>query len=183
MKMKMIIGKKQIILAALVLALGVAVYLNWIYSGAAGGFTATEKVTETKNYGDSKYVNLDGEEIEVSGQAEFFSQTRLSRQQKRDEAIDALNQMFKDAALTDKEKESLAAQAQQLAAAIEVEDQVESLIKAKGFEDCVVYIENEKVSVMVRSDGLQSDQVAQITDIVLEQTSADPQNISIVEVK
>ena len=60
-KMNMIVGKKQIVLAALVLCLSLAVYLNWVYSGSDIGLPVTsalEDKGETKNYGDSQYVDL-----------------------------------------------------------------------------------------------------------------------------
>ena len=55
--MNMIVGKRQIILMALVLGLGIAVYLNWIYADGGNDFVLTGKMSETKNYGDAQYVD------------------------------------------------------------------------------------------------------------------------------
>jgi stage III sporulation protein AH len=57
------------------------------------------------------------------------------------------------------------------------------LIKAKGFADCVVYIEGEKCNVVVPGETLTSQQTAQITEIVLAQSKVKSQNITIVPVK
>ena len=63
------------------------------------------------------------------------------------------------------------------------ENKMETLIKAKGFEDCVVYIEDQTVSVMVKTPDLVASEAAQIKDIVLGNTEVDNENIRIVEVK
>lgn len=79
-KMNMIVGKKQIVLAALVLCLSLAVYLNWVYSGSDIGLPVTsalEDKGETKNYGDSQYVDLN------TDSEAFFAEAKISRQKIR----------------------------------------------------------------------------------------------------
>ncbi|WP_312641874.1 SpoIIIAH-like family protein [Hydrogenoanaerobacterium sp.] len=183
--MNMILGKRHIILAALVLSLGIAVYLNWVYSASGEDFVATETATatETKNYGDSKYVSLDGEQVQVVANTKYFNEARVNRTKTRDKAIDSIKKMFKDAELTETEKAALAVQATTLAQAIETEGTVESLIKAKGFEDCMVYLSDDKADIIVKASGLQKEDVAKIKDIVLSQTDVAVENISITETK
>ncbi|MBC8545482.1 SpoIIIAH-like family protein [Clostridiaceae bacterium NSJ-31] len=183
--MNMILGKRHIILAALVLSLGIAVYLNWVYSTSGGDFVATETAAtgESKNYGDSKYVSLDGEEVQVVANSAYFKEARLNRTKSRDEAVDSIKKMFKDASLTDEEKSALAVQATDIAQAIETEGTMENLIKAKGYEDCLVYMADNKVDIVVKSEGLQKEDVAKIKDIVLAQTDVPVENISITETK
>lgn len=183
--MNMILGKRHIILAALVLSLGIAVYLNWVYSASGEDFVATETATttETKNYGDSKYVSLDGEQIQVVSNSKYFNEARVNRTKTRDKAVDSIKKMFKDADLTDTEKAALAVQATDIAQAIETEGAVESLIKAKGFEDCMVYLADDKADVIVKASGLQKEDVVKIKDIVLAQTDVVVENISITETK
>ncbi|MEG0115366.1 MAG: SpoIIIAH-like family protein [Hydrogenoanaerobacterium sp.] len=186
--MNMILGKRHIILAALVLSLGIAVYLNWIYSAKDENFIATDATaaesSETgKNYGDSKYVSTDANEVQVVSDKKFFSEARVNRTKTRDEAIASIKKMFKDAELTDTEKTSLAVQATALAAAIETEGNVEGLIKAKGFDDCMVYINDDKADIVVKASGLQKEDVAKIKDVVLAQTAIPVENISITETK
>lgn len=183
--MNMILGKRHIILAALVLSLGIAVYLNWVYASKDGDFVATDAAaSETgKNYGDSKYVSVEGEQIQVVADTKFFNEARVHRTKTRDEAMDSIKKMFKDAELTDTEKTALAVQATTLASAIEAEGTVEGLIKAKGFEDCMAYITDDKADIVVKASGLKKEDVAQIKDIVLAQTSVTVENISITETK
>lgn len=186
--MNMILGKRHIILAALVLSLGIAVYLNWVYSASDGDFVAEQTAagatgSEAKNYGDSKYVNLDGEEIQVVANPEFFNEARVNRTKTRDEAVDTIKKMFKSADLTETEKTALAVQANAIAQAIEAEGTVESLIKAKGYEDCMVYLSADKADVVVKAAGLAKEDVAKIKDIVLAHTDVTVENIFISETK
>ena len=58
---------------------------------------------------------------------------------------------------------------------------IETLVKAKGFEECVAVISEEKCSVIVKSEGLKDDQVAQILDIVITESDLSPENITIIE--
>ncbi|MBR6607583.1 MAG: SpoIIIAH-like family protein [Oscillospiraceae bacterium] len=182
--MNMILNKRHIILAALVLVLGIAVYLNWVYGGE--DLTLTEQMQTAKNYGDAKLVDANtpqlSEDVEaVAASGSFFSEARLNRQKSRDSAIDALTGMFQDASLSDTEKAQLALQAAAVADAIETEGKIENMIKAKGFSDCMVYIDGERVDAIVKTNGLLEEEVAQIKDILVAETGATEENISITE--
>ncbi len=69
----------------------------------------------------------------------------------------------------------------QIGSDIEVATTVEELIKAKGFEDCVAIISGDNINVIVKSGGLMTSEIAQITDIVTSETGFLPENIRIVE--
>ncbi len=195
--MNMIVGKKQIVLASLVVALGVAVYLNYQFAGqdldlvtANAGTTQEISVQEEEreNYGDvqfvdSKEISRDTEMSAVQNDSEYFSQARLTRTKTRDEAAAALQVMLSDSALAQEQKEELTAQASALAMSIETEGRIENLIKAKGFEECMVYCSDEKVDVIVKSPELKEGEVVQIRDIILDETRVPVENISIVPVR
>ena len=162
--MKLSIKKGHIVLGALVLALGAAVYLNWDYMKqtdyvAAGNTNQTTNENEgTANYGDA-----------------YFVSARLSRTQSRDEAMDALKYMLEDSVL--------AQQAQSLAKTIETEGKIENIIKAKGFTECMVYLDEDKVDVIVQSTGLTDSEAAQIMDAVMSEVEVEESNVSIIEIK
>lgn len=186
--MNMILGKKQIILASLVLALGVAVYLNYRFANPADGILATtgNVVAEDKqeeNYGDAQFVDKKDVSASITGTEEYFSQAKLTRSKTRDESISALKVMLQDSALDTQQKTDLTLQATELASSIEVEGKMENLIKAKGFQECMVYCDQEKVDVIVKADDLLDNEVLQIRDIVLNETDVPVENISIVPVK
>ena len=185
MKMNVIVGKKQIVLSVLVLALGVAVYLNYQYSQVGGD---EFPITDAAN-ASAEVVGEDageaGEELEETYGEAYFAEAKLSRSQSRDEAVEALAAMLGEAELDSSQKAELALEAAALAKSIETEGKIENLIKAKGFEECMVYYDTQKVDIIVKSEseGLSDEQVAQIQDVVLAEVDLSAENIRIVEVK
>ena len=92
--MNLLIKRRQLILATLVVALGAAVFVNWYYTGNNSSVQAPEETTESEyvqNLGEAKYVNATGEE------ADYFSEVKLNRQKSRDGALDALNKSLEKA--------------------------------------------------------------------------------------
>ena len=97
MTKSMIFGKKQIILCCLVMALGIAVYMNWRIVDEGEDYTAASVTESTKKYGDSQYVdsqNIDGGDS-IDGDI-YFSEAKLTRQKTRDEAVETLQVMMQD---------------------------------------------------------------------------------------
>ncbi|MBQ4100043.1 MAG: SpoIIIAH-like family protein [Oscillospiraceae bacterium] len=186
--MNVIFGKKQILLATLVLALGIAIYLNWQFSETDGDFTITTNIEaeDEKNYGDAEFVSnsLTDTDTEVDIAVEdYFTEARYKRQQSRDEAVETLQKILSDTNISDADKDEAMMTATNLATAIDAESNIESLVKAKGFEDCIAYIDDDKASVVVKSNGLLDNEVAQIKDIIIRESKISAQNISIVPVK
>ncbi len=190
---------QKMTMLTLAVALGVAVYLNWEYAkttdnalaaAATPSATTPPAVTDQlavdaapdadKNYGEAQLVSVNGQ----SG-SEFFETARLQRSKTRDEALDALQKSLKSAKLTDEEKSELTAKLTAQIESITLESDVENLIRAKGFVDCVAFISEGQVNitVMTTNDGLTKEEVAQIRDIVLSKCSVSVQNITVVEVK
>ena len=170
-KMNMVLGKRQIVLAALVMGLGCAVYLNWEYTKMDTSMGAA--VAETgKNYGDAQFVSSEKQDA-------YFAEAKLSRTKSRDEAAEALGEMLADAALESEQKAELAMKAAQ---SIEVEGKMENLIQAKGFDECMVYYDTDRVDIVVKTKGLTDDEVMQMRDIAIRETSVPVENISIVEI-
>lgn len=169
--------KKHIAVASMVLMLSAAVYVNYLY--AAGDI---EKFTEVgKNYGDSILVEgkTDGE---ITDSAAYFSEARVARQQSRDEAVATIENLYGSAENNGEEVAVLAEKAGEIAANMELENKIETIIKGKGFKDCIVYISGEHADVMVQTEGLLPTEAAVIKDAIIQETSVPVENISIVEV-
>ena len=194
--------------AVLTLALGAAVYLNWSFSrgappsllvsdttaaapvtdqlaveaAAAAEDTETSAVDDAdKNYGEAQLVSVNQD----SG-TEFFESARLTRSKARDEALDTLKKSLKDAGLTKEEKDALTAELSARISNITLETKLETLIKSKGFPDCVVNLEGSKanVTVMTENDALTAEEVTRVRDALLSQCKGlTAQDITIVEVK
>ncbi len=177
MKLNMLIGKRQLILAGLVVILGVAVYLNWEFSQKDINLTASGG--DDKSYGDTQLTD-----VKVSETSEaYFAQARLNRQKNRDETLESVQTMLADKTLTEAQKTEITAKAAEIAELSQCETAIEELVKAKGFQECVAFIDGETASVVVSSKGLSDDQAAQIFEIILSKTKINSENINIVEAK
>lgn len=198
--MRTINKQRKVTLLILSFALVIAVYLNWQYSKAGtSDFLTSENLAtqtnaqvdetdmlltqedyETKNYGDAQLVSTANSDSE-----KYFEQARLSRQKTRDEALDTLQKTLKNSKLTDAEKKDATAQISQIIQDMTSETDIENMVKAKGFSDCVATIGEGKISLAVQgsSGELTKQDVAKIRDIVLSKTTITSQNIVIVDVK
>lgn len=143
--------------------------------------SSVEEQATNKNYGEAQMVSVSQD----SG-TEFFEEARLSRSKSRDEALEALNEALKDTSVSEAEKKELTNKLSTQVNNITLETKLETLIKSKGFADCVVNLEGERanVTVMTENDALTAEEVAQIRDALMSQcTGLQAQNITIVEVK
>lgn len=179
-KIKQLFSKKSTrsaIVIVAVLLIGLAVYLNyrWFYDpiGALG-------------YGDNNMEDTLGGSQETGGETEevgandYFTSTALIRQQSRDEAIDVLMLITENEEASEEAKAEAASKISKIAVDIQNEANIEALVKAKGFSDCVAVIADGSVSVVVRADTLQAKDAAQIFTIVYETTGISPENVSII---
>lgn len=176
MKMNVILSKKHIILSALVVALSVAIYLNWEYVKANSNDFIETNGTPVSTVAD------DAGSVANYGEA-YFAEAKLSRTKSRDEAIDALKYMLADSKLSSAQQKEMTLKATKLAQSIETEGKIENLIKAKGFTDCMVYLESDKIDVLVKSAGLTATEAAQIKDVILGEVTLADEKISIIEIK
>lgn len=171
------VKKKHIAAASMVLMLSAAVYVNYLY--AAGG--AENFLEAGKNYGDSILVDGKAGE-EIADPSAYFSEARVSRQKSRDEAVATIENLYGVAKEDSEEISVLAEKAGEIASNMELENKIESIVKAKGFEDCIVYISGEYADVMVQTEGLLPTEAAVIKETIIQETSVPVENISIVEV-
>lgn len=179
-KPTLIIGKKHIIIACLTLILGVAVYMNYAFASVEDEITAdsvsANETIEVSNYGDATFVSAEGE-------SDYFSQVRLAKMTSRDEAVETLATILGGGDLSAEENATYTNEAMTLSALSESENTIESLIKAQGFQDCVVYLNGTSANIVVKSEGLVPAEAAQIKDILLTEVTIPAENIRIFEVK
>lgn len=168
------VGLRNIVIALAIVLIGAAVYVNWRLFG--GSQVEKPKDPETEQTGNTK---TDGDQ---SGKTDdFFASAEVSRKQARDEAIEVLQGVVDDKGSLDAAKEQALKDISAMAANIELEANIESLIKAKGFEECVTVINGDKATVVVKSDGLKPNQLSQILEIVYLQAGVVPANVTITE--
>lgn len=188
------VWKRNAVVAAIVLFVCVAVYLNWSYGQRDTSVSANQS-TDTKTLGEAELVGTetetaaaaDGtEEIEAVSEVQeesYFDTARLSRQEARDEALAILQATVDDPNADEAAIASASESITAMAEATTTESEIENLVDAKGYEDCVAYIGDNSVSVVVAApeEGLQAADVAKITDIVLGQTSFSADQVKIID--
>ena len=180
-------NKRHLAAAASVLVIGFAVYLNWAMSDPQGTVIDSSSLTDAQGYTD---IGLEGvgdltsDVLSASDTGEtddYFAVSQINRQRARDEAIAVLQDVVEGAVNLDDVQSDALSQISQIAADIENEAAIESLIKGKGFSDCVAVISGENVNVIVRSAALLPNEIAQIQEIVYETAGILPANVKIIE--
>lgn len=181
--------KRNTVVAAMAVLVCAAVALNWKYTGQQAAEGVEE--TGTKILGEATLVNgqeADGAQAAADEEAvytgdDYFASARLTRQQARDNAIsllqEAADQPGADAAVANEASEGI----QVLAGYTMKEAQIENLVTAKGYADCVAFMGEESISIVVSKDDgsdLTAEDVAKITDIAITETGYDASGIKIV---
>lgn len=197
------IGKKQLILTGLVLTLGAAVYLNWQFSGNTDLLSGSDAVSVSKELGEAEFVNTSSDKKAGESTAkksteqssskestataskssdEYFSQAKVNRQQTQDDIAEMTKKILESSEESDAAKAEAVAKAAELATVMEQQTNVESLIKAKGFEECMVFIQNGECSIVVRDSDLTADDALIIKDIATGQTGITVDKIKVTAV-
>ena len=166
-------AKRNIIIATVLVFVCAAVYLNWSYNRA--------DETDTALTGEE-----DNQPVSAADETEdYFAQARLTRQTSRDEALSLLE----TAAASESASQETIDGAMDAIAAMATwsmqETQIENMLLAKNFEDCVVYISSDGVTVAVPApvEGLSAASVAQITETIIDETGCTAEDIRVIEVK
>jgi stage III sporulation protein AH len=195
--------KRNAVIITVLLFVCAAVYLNWAYGRQQGdnqvstGTGDTQQTSTAEGDGDALdesaglYYEDDADTTTTDGtlsqtdMAGYFDQVRLNRKQARDEATQTLSTISETEGASQEAIDAALAQMMQLADWSTQEAELESLITAKGFEDCVVYIAEDGVTVTVSVDaeGLSTAGAAKITDLITSETDYTASDITIIEIK
>lgn len=177
--------KRNLAVGAMAVLVCTAVGLNWKYTDEEGSKAVEE--TNTKILGEATLVSNQAGESELGEEAvytgsDYFASARLTRQQARDNAI----ALLQEAAEQENASEAAATEAsegiQVLAAYTLQEAQIENLVTAKGYTECVAFMGEESLSVVVSKEGgeLDATDIAKITDIAMTESGLPAANIKIV---
>ena len=174
MKKGKVFGKAQIALVLMVLGLGAAVWLNMRFSS-------------NKYLGEATLVNAESgsEAVPTSAKVatDSFSKAVADRQSAYEEAEEWVRTALDCENLSDSDKVAAVNRVKQIADHIEKAEQIETLLRAKGFEKAVAVIGDNAVTAVVQSDGLTTTQTLQIQDVIIAQTAVSLGNIKIIAVK
>lgn len=180
------VWKKNLLALAILLIVCGGIYINWQYSEAQAVANLTDTLDADKILSPDTLAISNETEIlsnDESTMTDYFAAVRLSRQEARDSAVSLLQE-----AMAYHEDEASIQSDEKLGQIVQTalcEAQIESLVIAKGYADCVTYISDEGISVAVASPegGLQQKDVAVIADIVLSQSEYTMDDIRVVEVQ
>ena len=181
------IWKKNVVAAAVLVTVCAGIYVNWLYTEDQNTADLTDTLDADKILSADMLVMNDGTSLAVERTdsntvSDYFAAVRLSRQEARDSAVGLLQEAM--AYNDDAESAQTNAKLEQIVQVALCEAQIESLVIAKGYTDCVAYISDEGISVAVSSPegGLKNTDVAVIADIVMTQSEYDMEDIRVVEV-
>lgn len=207
--------KRNAVVAAIVLFVCVAVYLNWSYDQgqSVNGIGSAANVTAERNLGEAALVNSDsalaledgsssGESsapsdktktegkdakttsgsAEVAASGDYFATARLNREEARDNSLSILQDTVNDPAASKDAVNAASESITAMASATLQESKIESLVTAKGYSDCVAFIGDNSVSIVVKakSQELAASDVAKITDIVVGETKFSAGDIKVI---
>lgn len=196
--------KRNVVIITVLLFVCAAVYLNWSYNQkeaeAGAADAAIDKAMETVTDGNDTdaaetsgmtdgaglyYFDEDEKASAMSDEmAEYFAEVRLERQAARDDASATLQTVASAEGASQETIDSALSQMTQIAEWTVKEAELENLITAKGFQDCVVYISDSGVSVTVAvNEGLSGADVAKITDVVTTETEFGADQLKVFEIK
>ncbi|MBE7028896.1 MAG: SpoIIIAH-like family protein [Clostridia bacterium] len=176
----MVIKKKQIVTVAMALLVVVAGYINFSSNNIKEELPVNSEVKtpEDINYGEAHFVSATEESKE-----EFFNMTKTNKDKTRSEAV-AMIKEISDNENADSEAKRMAQEEMvKIAKNIEKEGNIENILMNKGFPKVSVYLSDNRVTVSVLKDGLQSEDIAKIKDTVMNETGCSADNITINEIK
>ena len=197
-RINLILGKKHLVAAGLALVLAVGLYANFPIGSNVSG-----KSTSEDNYGDTRLVSnengntskssdkKDSDIVSASANTEkatdsseeYFAKARIDKQASREEAKETLKSIYGGGDMTKDELAVVAQDAQQLTDLMEAENKIETTLKAQGFEDVLCYLSDNSANIIVKSQGLDIAQAAQIKNALLAEVEVAGENITIVEVQ
>ena len=172
--------KRNITMIAVLLFVCAAVLLNWSYNNRWGEPDA--EMVSAEDEAMAQANALSGEESVAAG---YFAEARLTRQVSRDEALQLLQTAATAETASQETIDSAMSAISAKATTSMKEAQIENLLIAKEFSDCVVYIGDGKITVAVPApeEGLSEDAVARITEIICSETEYEASQLSIIQVK
>lgn len=185
-------SKRSLVLGALVVALGLAVYLNWQFSLPT---TASNDKNTTKELGKAQYATAsyikdtdateDTEEdtdvmFNLSGN-NFFKEAKINRDETQQKIVDLATEVLKSTENDDKARTEAVASASEYAKIIGQQNNIETLIKAKGFDECLAFIQDDECSIIVNKGVLNESLAIIIKDIVNSSTGITFDKIIITE--
>ncbi len=181
----MVLKRKEVVAAALVVLIGVAGYLNWSYQDVVQVTDGGEYIETGKKLGEAQLVNKTEEapEAQTAASENYFEEARKNRETSREKALDILTQTASNESFDDASRKQAQENILAIASAVEREASIENIIKAKGYEKASCYIDGENVEILVKKDGITDADVAKLSEIATSQLGIAASCVKIIPVK
>ena len=175
--------KRNIAIIVVLLFVCAAIYFSWSYNTQWG--KADAEMAAAEDAATAAKAEEEAAAASASASDDYFAKARLTRQQSRDEALSLLKSASTAEGASQATIDSAMSAISAMASDSMTETQIENLLLAKDFSECVVYITDEGITVAVPApaDGLSTAQVATITDTIVKETDYTAPQIKVIEVK
>lgn len=207
MNVMLVLKKKEIVAAALVVLIGVAGYLNWSYQDTVRVTDGADYIETGKKLGEAQYVNADADAVsENSTNAEiakadtskkeneqkdnttqssedYFALAKMEKESSRSKALEILNKTAENESFDTQTRENAQQKILDMASNAEKETIIEGIAKAKGYENISVYIDGESADVVVDKKDFNEKDAQILKEIITEQINVAPSNVKIVQKK
>lgn len=179
--------KTRVAVAAFVLLLGVGVMGNWYYENTDLSSKVQPLINsaQTKTLGEAEYVDATTEITSEakSTESEYFSSARVDRQTARDESLDTLQAVVDSTDESEEAHKDAEEKIAKISSYISIENKIETLVTAKGVNNCLAVINEDgsRVDVIVDVEELSDTVILQIKEIAIEQLGCSFENVSIIQ--
>jgi stage III sporulation protein AH len=195
MEIKGKIKKGSVAIYVLALMLVTAGYWNYISNESQSLETVSisendNQNTVDENLGDATLVSnseliqeedkKEEKSTEESEEDEYFQESKLSRDKMYSQTLETYQNMLDNSNVSEEQKTIATQEITKLNKEKNAIMICENLISTKGFENCVIFVNVDSISVIVKSDKLQTDEIAQIQNIISREMGADISNIHIM---
>lgn len=187
----MILRRKEIVAAAMVVLIGMAGYLNWHYKDNITVRDGASYVEAGKRIGEAQYVmnntNAEVPEDEQTFSSEksddYFETVKSERETARSKALDVLNTTAANKEFDTEIRKKAQEEILKISEDVQNESSIENVARAKGYDKICVYILDDNVTISVQKDEFNDTDAAKIQDIATQQLKISTNKIKIVEVK
>lgn len=128
----------------------------------------------------NEIIEDENEEKLVIQEDEYFQESKLSRDTMYSQTLETYQKILNNTNVSEEQKAIVTQQITDLSKEKNAIMICENLISTKGFENCVIFVNVESISVIIKADELKQDEIAQIQNIISREMGSEMENIHIM---
>ena len=109
----------------------------------------------------------------------YFTESRLERDKMYSQMLESYQKILENNQISDTQREIAQQEVKKINDIRNALMISENLIKNKGFEDIIIFVNGNSVNVVIKAKDLEKEQIAQIQNIVMRELEEDIENIHI----